>query len=74
MKHPDAVSRLCEIDEVLDSELQHLPDLKLIPDVDPLEQAVDLADLEAALCHSADHGGGTSVTCSKGKDASALWL
>lgn len=65
MKHPGAVARLGEIDEILHSELQHLPDLHLVPDVDPLQQSVDLTDLKAALGHSADHCGWTSVTCSK---------
>lgn len=65
MKHPGAVTRLSEIDEILNSKLQHLPDLNLIPDVDPLQQSVDLTDLKATLCYSADHCGWTSVTCSK---------
>lgn len=65
MKHPGAVTWLGEIDEVLNSKLQHLPYLNLIPYVDPLQQSVDLTDLKATLCYSADHCGGTSVTCSK---------
>lgn len=65
MKHPGAITWLGEIDEVLNSKLQHLPDLNLIPYVDPLQQSVDLTDLKATLCYPADHCGGTSVTCSK---------
>lgn len=57
MKSPRATSRLREVDEVFHREVHHLLYLLLVAFMDALQQAVDLKDLQAALCRPAAHHG-----------------
>ena len=57
VQRPRAVLRLGQIDEVLHAELHHLLYLQLVALMDALQQAVDLQDLQAALCYPATHDG-----------------
>lgn len=57
VQRPRAVLWLRQIDEVLHPELHHLLDLQLVRLMDTLQQAVDLQDLQAALCYPATHDG-----------------